>query len=218
MNRRQLSRFLAGTVVTWHVMGPDAVPAAAGTGGTPVDAPGLVGDQSWVSPQFGFGVTWQAPWILADNPSTSPLMDNLSLTLNDPGGGLDSLEIDGVALEDESPGEAMRNLMEYWESPQFAHNMGAAGEVDVVLTDATDTHAAALATWQEHGVGQLVRLVETHVSEDERWYVQAGLLVVVDAFVDLYTHVEGQIRIDGDAPYLVFERTDLINAIGKIQA
>lgn len=189
------------------------------------DLPGVTGEREYESPEFGYEVVWDEPWGFPPEPAISGAtseegFDTLTLTIQTPGGGNRAqLGISGYAHEAdgyETAADYMQDLLDYWESDEYAEITSESDEVDILLSEIDDESVTVLMTFPNLFAVQDLRLIQVEASRDGSYAVRASFDLAVDDFEDYFPRVQEEIEVEGDPPFTLLDEDDIVEAVAGI--
>jgi len=175
---------------------------------------GLLTGESYESPQFGYAVAWNSPWILNpdDNEAvisnTSTATDALSIAVD--GASYSLLAIAGL----ESSGSRPADLTATWASQDFLDQYAGAGTT-VLLEDSAITGGAVVTTGplQSDAASTVVTVREVVSRDGGRTIVFLTLIVPVDQFATDYESVQEKVTLDGNPAMGFFSTSEIVDVL-----
>jgi len=175
---------------------------------------GLLTGESYESPQFGYAVAWNSPWILNpdDNEAvisnTSTATDALSIAVD--GASYSLLAIAGL----ESSGSRPADLTATWASQDFLDQYAGAGTT-VLLEDSAITGGAVVTTGplQSDAASTVVTVREVVSRDGGRTIVFLTLIVPVGQFATDYESVQEKVTLDGNPAMGFFSTSEIVDVL-----
>lgn len=175
---------------------------------------GLLTDESYKSPQFGYAVDWTSPWVL--NPddteavisNTSSVTDALYIAIGGPSYSL--LAIAGV----ESGGSRPADLTAIWASQEFLDQYSGAGTT-ILLEDSAKAGGAVvtIGPLQSDESSNVVTVRELVSLDGGTTFVFLTLIIPVEEFAAVYDSVQSDVMLNGKSAMGFFSTNEIIAAL-----
>ena len=190
-----------------------------------VDA-GLISETEYESPQWGWTVEWEEPYILDTESDDEPVESETESTD-------DSAAFDRVWLMSEEPfsftavygysyeeygyeddEEATADWVDYWTSDDYLENPDLFGSDVAVLLDDSNEETGGVVIYDTDGDGvPYVRYKEVLISEDGESVIALDFSGYVDELEDSLTAAQTAIQVEGENVYLTFSVDDILEAV-----
>jgi hypothetical protein len=210
--------------VIWPDIDPNAIvdifAAGRPTGVTPfISLPdetvsassGIVDDATYVSPQFGYEITWAGGWAADEDLEISDEdegYDSLSLSTVSPGIG--GVSVMGMAWDKKT---TARDVIDYWSSDAYLEDYQPEGS-EVVLSDNGRRSGAVVlvAPYSERDDEEWVTVLEVAIIGSEL-QVNTVLAAPLDDFEDVYDDAQERIARGGDPAVGYFATDEILDAL-----
>jgi hypothetical protein len=175
---------------------------------------GLLTDESYKSPQFGYDVAWNTPWVLnPDDPeavlsNTTSVTDALYIAIGGPSYSL--LAIAGV----ESGGSRPADLTAIWASQDFLDQYSGAGTT-VLLEDSAKAGGAVvtISPLQSDESSNVVTVRELVFLDGGTTFVFLTLIIPVEEFATVYDSVQSDVMLNGKSAMGFFSTNEIVAAL-----
>ena len=181
---------------------------------------GLISETEYESPQFGYTVEWDDPWVLDDwydDPDNGENAKGTVVTEDDDTGADDLhiwvedngtiLRVQGLANENELTGE---DYFDYWQSEEYLE--GFASPAELLVADGDEDGAAAIYSLDGDG-GMFIGYNEVIIADQGDTLIFLFFLAPVEAFEEGYGQAQEGVQVDGDDVFSIISNRDLENVI-----
>lgn len=177
---------------------------------------GLLTDESYKSPQFGYAVDWTSPWVLnlddteAVISNTSSVTDALYIAIGGPSYSFSLLAIAGV----ESGGSRPADLTAIWASQEFLDQYSGAGTT-ILLEDSAKAGGAVvtIGPLQFDESSNVVTVRELVSLDGGTTFVFLTLIIPVEEFAAVYDSVQSDVMLNGKSVMGFFRRNEIVAAL-----
>ena len=187
---------------------------------------GLISETEYESPQFGYTVEWDEPYILDTESDDEPVesetestdesaaFDRVWLVSEEP---LSFTAVYGYSYEEygyEDDEEVAEDWVGYWTSDEYLENADLFGSDVAVLLDDEGPVSGGVVIYDTDGDGvPYIRYKEILISENGDSVIALDFSSYVDDLEDTLTAAQTAIEVDGENVYLTFDVDEIIDAV-----
>jgi hypothetical protein len=181
---------------------------------------GLISETEYESPQFGYAVEWDEPWVLDewyDDPDNGENAKGTVVTEDDDSGADDLhiwvadngtiLRVQGLANENELTGE---DYFDYWQSDDYLE--GFASPAEMLAIEGDEEGAAAIYSLDSDN-GMFIGYNQVIIADGGDTLIFLFFLAPVEAFEEGYGQAQEGVQVDGDEVFNIISNRDVEDVI-----
>lgn len=182
---------------------------------------GLISETEYESPQFGYAVEWDTPWVLDewyDDAKKNGKNARGTVVTEDDETGADDLHIwvadngtilrvQGLPNDNELTGE---DYLDYWQSDDYIEGFASPAEM---LSFDGDEDGAAIVYSLDSDNGMFIGYNQVIIADRGDTLIFLFFLAPVEAFEEGYEQAQDGVQVDGDDVFNIISSRDLKKVI-----